>query len=249
MTNKMLNTHQQILATETAIIVDDEPYAILALKEMLGHFEGIQIVARANNAVEALDLIQEYKPSLIFLDINMPAISGFELLNLIDPALEPKVIFITAHNEYALEAFNLNAIDYLLKPIDPVRLAQAIDKAKAYNTPFEQFIHSYKPNKLPVELLDKIFFVQCNQVIYAEIEASGLRIYTKTQAYNSKLCLSALENLNENFERISRTVMINTDFLEAVQKSERSLEITLKNGRQFLASRRASIKLKKLLFN
>jgi two-component system LytT family response regulator len=108
------------------IIIDDERLAREGLKGLLKEFSEIEIIGEAANVDEALELIDRLKPQLLFLDIQMPAKTGFDLLAELDAV--PTVIFTTAHDEYALKAFEVNALDYLLKPIDPKRLSDAIQK-------------------------------------------------------------------------------------------------------------------------
>ena len=111
---------------KTAIIVDDERLARNELKKMLTDYPEVEVIGEAGNADEALKLIEELGPEILFLDIQMPAKTGFDLLAELDSV--PTVIFTTAHDEYALKAFEVNALDYLLKPIDPKRLSDAIHK-------------------------------------------------------------------------------------------------------------------------
>ena len=107
-----------------ALLIDDERLARVELRKLLMDFPSIEVVEEAANVAEALDKIDQLKPDLIFLDIQMPGKTGFDLLAELDRS--PQVIFTTAHHEYALKAFEVNALDYLMKPIDPVRLADAI---------------------------------------------------------------------------------------------------------------------------
>ena len=232
--------------TQRALLVDDEPFATMALQELLQDFPEIEVIGTCSNAVEALDSIQTLNPDLVFLDINMPAISGLELLNLIDPEFDPKIIFITAHDEYALQAFDANAIDYLLKPIEQPRLRRAIEKAQSFKAS-EKIYSEHKPQRIPASQLGNIHMLNCTDVVYAEVEASGLRIYTEDQAYNGKCTLAAMESLSEQFLRLSRTVLVNIDCVDSVSPEGRAVEVSLNSGKRFVASRRASTKLRQQL--
>src|SRR5690554_6646701 len=112
------------------IIIDDERLARQELRHLLKkHNEAITIVAEASNGIEGIKAIQEHSPDIVFLDIQMPEMDGFEMLKQLDEI--PKVIFISAYDDYALDAFKVNALDYLLKPVDPARLADTLEKIKA----------------------------------------------------------------------------------------------------------------------
>lgn len=228
---------------QRTLLVDDEHFATLALQELLEDFPDIEVVGTCSNAIEALESIDKLKPELIFLDINMPAISGLELLNLIDPELNLKIIFITAHDEFALQAFDANAIDYLLKPIEKPRLQRAIEKAQSFHTS-KNIYSEHKPQKIPVSQLGTIHMLNCDDITYGEVEAAGLRIYCGENGYNGKCTLAALETLSDKFLRLSRTVLINMDCIESVSPEGRAVEVSLTTGQQFIASRRASTKLR-----
>ncbi len=231
---------------QRTLLIDDEPFATLALQELLENFPEVEVVGTCSNAIEALDSIEKLQPDLLMLDINMPAISGLELLNLLDPELKLKVIFITAHDEYALQAFDANAIDYLLKPIEKSRLQRALEKAQAFQTS-ESIYAEHKPQKIPATLLGSIHMLNCDDVSYAEVEADGLRIYCGQTSYNSQCTLAALESLDQRFLRLSRTVLINTETIQSVSPDGRALIVQLVTGQQFPASRRASTKLRQHL--
>ena len=111
----------------TCIIVDDEPHARQAMLRALEPHDNLQVLAECENGLEAVKAVHEHQPQLMFLDIHMPKLDGFDVLDLLGPQA-PKVVFITAYDEYAVKAFEANAIDYLLKPLDPARLNQCIDK-------------------------------------------------------------------------------------------------------------------------
>jgi two-component system LytT family response regulator len=116
------------------LIIDDERLARVELKSMLAEFHTITVIDEAKNPVEGIEKIKELKPDLIFLDIQMPGMNGFEMLQKLDEI--PKVIFVTAYDEFALKAFEVNALDYILKPVDPDRLKYAIHKTQL---PDEEF--------------------------------------------------------------------------------------------------------------
>jgi len=114
------------MTTLKTILIDDERLAREELKLLLNKYDEIDIIDEAKNGEEGISKIKELKPDLIFLDISMPGINGFEMLKKLDEI--PKVIFVTAYDEYAIKAFEVNALDYILKPVDPIRLSEAIQK-------------------------------------------------------------------------------------------------------------------------
>src|SRR5437867_9303835 len=111
-----------------ALIVDDEKFSRVSLKKLLKSYSRIEVIDEAADGVEAIEKIEAYKPDLVFLDIQMPGLNGFEVLRALTINPKPQVVFVTAFDQYALKAFEVNAIDYLLKPIDEARLQQAIGK-------------------------------------------------------------------------------------------------------------------------
>tara|TARA_B110000495_G_C22947992_1_gene555057 strand:- start:280 stop:1089 length:810 start_codon:yes stop_codon:yes gene_type:complete len=111
------------------IIVDDEPLALEHLRSMLAEFEGIDVVADCRNGREAVLAVSEMDPELMFLDIQMPGLNGFEVIKALQSDIMPMVIFVTAFNEYAIDAFDLHAVDYVLKPLDPERVSRAVERA------------------------------------------------------------------------------------------------------------------------
>jgi two-component system, LytTR family, response regulator len=117
----------------TTIIIDDERLARKELRQLLSNYTEIQIIGEAATIFSASQIIETMKPELIFLDINLRGASGFDLLNVIDPPI-PQVIFVTAYDEFAIRAFEINALDYLLKPVSPERLAQAINRISSSST-------------------------------------------------------------------------------------------------------------------
>ncbi len=115
-----------------ALIIEDEPLARARLRALLGPETGVAVIGEAENARAAAELVDQLRPDLLFLDVHMPEESGLELLRGLDPTRRPVVIFTTAHPEYALEAFDLSAADYLVKPLDSERVARAVERARRF---------------------------------------------------------------------------------------------------------------------
>jgi two-component system LytT family response regulator len=203
-----------------ALIIDDERLARKELASLLEKHEGIEIVGEAANADEAETLIAEKRPDLLFLDINMPGRTGFELLESLDHA--PQVIFVTAYDEHALKAFQVNALDYLLKPIDPERLDAALNKLAAaasseLGMPQREILR--ESDQIFLKDGEKCWFVTLKDVRYLESEGNYVRVRFDDQ---KPLVLRSLNKLEEKldplvFFRANRKHIINLRWVESIE--------------------------------
>lgn len=236
-----------------ALIIDDERLARQELKKLLEKYPEIEIIGECSNAVEALEKIPFLNPELIFLDIQMPEMSGFQLLEKLDEV--PKVIFVTAYDEYALKAFEYNALDYLLKPIQSERLEETIKKILNEKLVSNEK-NSYQGTYLTVENQvflkdgDKCWFVKLADIRLFESEGNYVRVYF----HNFKpLILKSLNNLEERlhpqqFFRASRKHIVNLKWIESVENwFNGGLMAKLKSGEQVEISRRQSAKFKDMM--
>jgi two-component system, LytTR family, response regulator len=158
------------------ILVDDEPLAVAELQAMLKSHDDIEVVAVSYDANDALSKIQQFQPQLIFLDINMPGKSGFDLLSELDEA--PEVIFVTAYDQFAIKAFEVNALDYILKPVNPDRLTEAIAKIKkkfnnSNQTEEKLTIHK----RIFIKDGEQCFFVPLSDIYFIESVGNYARVY------------------------------------------------------------------------
>lgn len=220
------------------IIVDDETNARLALKGAIEeNFEGIQIVASCKNVPEAVKAIHHFDPDLVFLDIAMPGYSGIELFKFLDESqLKFKVVFVTAYSEYALDAFELSAVDYLLKPIRIEALGRALKKAKENITPKIQIVHDIidqgKINKIALQTGDGLTFLSLIDILYLKADGSYTHFVTIDQR---KIIVSkkivAFEKLEilGSFMRIHRSHMINLDRIYKILKQDGGT-VVMENG-------------------
>lgn len=238
------------------IIIDDEPLARSIVKSFLEKHIDIEIVAECNNGFEGVKAIETYSPDLIFLDIQMPKINGFEMLELIDS--NPSVIFTTAFDEYALKAFEASAIDYLLKPFTQERFEQAFEKWKISNE-----VHSKTkainevPHKQPDENLRVVVkdgatiqIIPTSEILYIEAYDDYVKIHTKDKYHLKKKTLNYYEQtLNpKDFLRIHRSFIINVNYLTKIDSFEKnSYRATLTNLAQVPISRNSYGNLKKML--
>lgn len=235
-----------------ALIVDDERLARAELTRLLVPYKEIFIVGEAVNALDAQKKISELKPDIIFLDIQMPGKNGFELLEDLD--FVPKVIFTTAYDEYALKAFEYNALDYLLKPIEPKRLEEAIRKLSKPESKTDVSLESQdmlKPeDQFFVKDGDRCWFVKLSDVRLFESEGNYVRIY-----FNEfkPLILRTLNYLDERldqktFFRASRKHILNLKWIENIEPwLNGGLLVKLKGGQKVEVSRRQSVKFKEML--
>jgi DNA-binding LytR/AlgR family response regulator len=198
-----------------AILVDDEPHALEVLVNYLDNFNEIEVVAKCQNAIQAFQTLQQHKIDLMFLDIKMPGLKGTELLrSLKNP---PKVIFTTAYQEYAVEGFDLNAIDYLLKPIPFDRFLRAIDKVFAsFDVTNRQVAVAETPATnskdtfLYLKVDRKMVKVNVNDIYWIESLRDYIKVVLKDKAYISKQKISLLEELlpEDDFIRIHRSFIV-----------------------------------------
>ncbi len=231
-----------------AIIVDDERLARHELKSLLAEFPEVEIIEECNSAESAIVAVDKLKPDVVFLDIHMPGKDGFGVLEELD--YMPHVIFITAYDEYAIKAFDVNALDYLLKPIEVDRLKSAIEKVKAEMVePVAEVDKLGLSHQVFVKDGDRCWFVNLSDVPMFESEGNYVRVYFDK---NKPLILKSLNNLanrlDENvFFRANRKFIINLNWIDSIENwFNGGLMVKLKNGEQVEISRRQASKLKEL---
>jgi two-component system LytT family response regulator len=195
-----------------ALIVDDEPLARRELRRLLARFSWVEIVGEAANIVEAQAQLEALAPELVFLDVQMPGGDGFDLLARLERA--PQVIFTTAHDQHAVRAFEVNALDYLLKPIEPERLAMALAKLRARDTAADPQLE-----QLFVRDSDRCWFVPLREVRLISSEGNYARLHWNAAEPLLLRSLTSLEpRLDERrFFRANRQQLINLDFVETVE--------------------------------
>lgn len=232
------------------LLIDDERLARKELATLLAHHDQVQVVGEAANADEAETLIAQLRPDLIFLDINMPGRTGFELLEALEQP--PQVIFVTAYDEHALKAFEVNALDYLLKPIDPERLGAALAKVQASQQE-DGVLHRdllRETDQVFLKDNDKCWFVTLKDVRYFESEGN----YVRVRFHDHKpLVLRSLNKLEEKldptvFFRINRKHIVNLRWVEAIEPwFSGGLMMKLKGGENLEVSRRQTTRFKELM--
>ncbi|MBN8722491.1 MAG: response regulator transcription factor [Acidobacteria bacterium] len=207
------------------IIIDDELPARKKIRTFLA--DEVEIIGEASNGLEAVNLIEQLQPDLIFLDIQMPGLTGFEVLQALDKTIMPAVIFTTAYDEYAVKAFEVNALDYLLKPFDEERFQKALErvnKQNSQNNQYQQLTNlllelKKQPNylqRLLIKTAGKIVFIKTDEINWIEAEEKYVQIHVGKDKYLYRETMNALEQqLNsEIFARIHRSYIVRIDFIK-----------------------------------
>ena len=209
------------------IIIDDEQLARQRIKRLLKEYDEVEIIEEASNGEDGLEKIEFLKPDLIFLDIEMPILNGFEMLAKLKH--HPKVVFITAYDQYAIKAFEEGSIDYLLKPIEIERLDKTIKKLRQTSLapaqiPLEDLLRQIQSKKavktLTIKLGDKILLVKVNEIVHIQAEDKYVFLHTVDgKKHLTDFTLSTLETkLPEEFLRIHRSDIINVDYIKEIRK-------------------------------
>lgn len=240
-----------------AILIDDEPLSREILKSYLVHFPQIQVVEECNDGFEGVKAIQQHQPDLIFLDIQMPKINGFEMLELISPM--PAVIFITAFDEFALKAFDANAIDYLLKPVSEDRFAKAVQKFldKATQPPpvptglLDAMAQSTtQNNRIVVKTGNKVKIIPVHDIHYLEADDDFVKIVTAEGAYLKNKTMSFYEQTldPQQFVRVHRSYILHISQITKIEPYQKETHLAvLRNGQQIPISKTGYSKLKVIL--
>ena len=239
---------------KSCIIIDDEPLARSIVAEYLMSHTDIKILAECSDGFEGMKAIQIYKPDLIFLDVQMPKISGFELLELIDNP--PAIIFTTAFDEYALKAFEANAIDYLLKPFNKERFDKAILKFNSNLIPkinsenIQLPANSNQQNRIVVKSDGKIKIIPTAEIHYIEANGDNVKIMTKEGNFSKNKTMSFFEEqLSTNdFVRIHRSYLVNVSLVSRIDAYDKESHLAvLSSGIQLPVSKSGYQRLKEVL--
>jgi len=243
-----------------AIIVDDEELARQVLRELLGTAGGVQIVAECANGFEAVKAIGEHRPDVLFLDIQMPKLDGFEVLELIDPPVA--VIFVTAYDQYAMKAFDAHAVDYLLKPFSTERLGKALERARALLA--EPDAHPFQAGDLaasarpPGQALErvvvkdgtKVHIIPIAKLDYVEAQDDYIALRSEKKSYLKQQTISSIETQldPQRFVRIHRSYIVNLERIARIEPYTKDSRVAvLQDGSQLPVSRSGHTKLKELL--
>lgn len=233
----------------TCLIIDDEKLARDLLREYLEGNDDVEVLGECSKGSEAVEKIDKLKPDLIFLDVQMPGMTGFDVLEEIEH--EPYVIFTTAYDQYAIRAFEKNAVDYLLKPLDEERfrtaIARALKKKKLEQNNFDDLLLSLRSERkgpyeshIFVQKSEKLFNQPVEEIIYLEASGDYTIISTKNDQFVSSSGIGKLEEIMnpETFIRVHRSTIINLNYLKEIERHfNGGMVVKMQNGKSFPVSR------------
>lgn len=240
-----------------ALIVDDEELARQRIRSLLEEESDVKIIAESKDGFDAIEQIQKAKPDLVFLDVQMPEMDGFEVLQRIPPELCPIVIFTTAYDQHALRAFEVHALDYLLKPFKPARFKEALHRARTLLTDKQagaaarnllallgQSATNQNPprqlSRLAVKTSGKVIFIELSQIYSIEAAGKYAVVHVGKENHILRETMAALEtNLPpQQFVRLSRSVIVNIEKIQELQPMFKGENIVvLKNGKSYPTTR------------
>ena len=245
------------------LIVDDEPAARRKTRRFLEEHDDIEVCGEAANGTEAVQQILEYRPDLVFLDVQMPDIDGFDVTEAIAGTdFVPKIVFVTAHDQYAVRAFEVNALDYLLKPFDRERLATALERSR-------ESVRAAPPENQLLTLLDSLrpsgrylrrllvprdqgrsIFVSVSDVFRFESDRNNVNVHARSGEFSLRMTLDSLQSRldPEQFARVHRSHVVNLDFIKEIDPwFHGDYKITMADGSSLTWSRRYAAKRADLL--
>lgn len=238
------------------IIVDDESAGRQLIREYLEDYTDLVVLGEANNGVDAVKIINEFQPDLVFLDIQMPGMTGFDVLTHLNEL--PQIIFSTAYDQYALKAFEVHAVDYLLKPYTKERFKIAVErlshngeKNKVESLASSLLMESSNyPSKILVQSQNKLVTISVEDVIRVEAFGDYSKMITEDKTYLSNYGISVLEEkLNpSSFIRVHRSSIINLNKVKELNKYTKSYDVTMQNGDVVRVSRGYMDNIKKLMY-
>ncbi|HEY2580452.1 MAG TPA: response regulator [Mucilaginibacter sp.] len=241
-----------------ALIIDDEPLARMVVKEYLQDYDQIEVLQECNDGFEGLKAIQQYQPDLIFLDVQMPKINGFEMLELLEQ--QPAVVFTTAFDEYAIKAFEAHAVDYLLKPFSKERFHKAIDKFLAQvpgpqvRKQTEELLESANSpaqhERIVVKTGTKVKIIPVQDVLYLAADDDYVSVYTAEGSFLKNKTMNFFEKMLDprQFVRVHRSYIIAIPQITRIDPYEKDAHLAiLKSGAKIPVSKTGYVKLKQVL--
>ncbi|HKS10641.1 MAG TPA: LytTR family DNA-binding domain-containing protein [Pyrinomonadaceae bacterium] len=240
------------------LLIDDVQLARERLKRCLAEHPDVEVVGECDNGDQAVKAIRALSPDLIFLDVQMPALDGFGVLDALKTERMPVVIFVTAYNEYAIQAFEVNALDYLLKPVDCERLSKAVQRAKAHlaqpgpsgdlddvNRRFRAMLEDIKAGtkflkRLTIKLTGRTILLPTDEIDWIETYGNYLKVHAGRESHLIRGTMQSLETKldPEKFVRVHRSVIVNIEKVKEIYpRSNGDQDLVLQNGQQLMLSR------------
>jgi len=246
------------------LVVDDEPMARERILGLLAQETDVEVVGQCADGVQAVNAIQQLSPELVFLDVQMPAVDGFGVIRQVGPEKMPMVVFVTAYDEYALQAFEVHALDYLLKPFGRDRLQQCLDHARhqrdraragELGKSLMALVQDFKPeqkkqDRLVVKSGGRVFFVRTDDIDWIEASGNYVRLHLKEQSFLFRETMNQMESRldPQRFFRIHRSRIVNTERIKELQPwFNGEYVVVLHNGAQLRLSRSYREKLEERL--
>ena len=238
-----------------ALIVDDEPLARRRIKSLLAHDPSVDVIGECSDGYKAVSSIRELTPDLVFLDVQMPAMDGFEVIKTIGPERMPTVIFVTAYDQYALRAFEVSALDYLLKPFDGSRFQKTLDRAKTMirrmqngdvNDQLLSLLGDLRreqeiPDRFVIKSGGRIVFLRMEEIDWMTAVGNYVRLQVGRDSHLLRETMTGMEaKLNsDRFMRVHRSTIVNLDRVKEVQpKTKGEYVVIMRDGTQLIMSRR-----------
>lgn len=252
------------MAKIRTLVVDDEPMARERVLALLQQQPDIEVVGECADGAQAVSAIERLEPELVFLDIQIPVVDGFGVIRALSPNRLPMVVFTTAYDEYALRAFEVHALDYLLKPFDGPRFQRTLDRARErlerqragdLGRRLLAMVQDMKaeptqpPDRLVVKSGGRIFFIRTDEIDWIDAAGNYVRLHVKGEAYLFRETMSAMEARLEGsrFVRIHRSHIVNTDRIKELQPGNGEHSVVLRNGTRLTLSRGYRDKLQERL--
>jgi len=231
------------------LIVDDEPPARKKLLMLLRDERDVQVIGEASNGIDAVASIEKHRPDAVFLDIQMPGMNGFEVLEALDKENLPLVVFVTAYDQHAVRAFEVHAADYLLKPFDRSRLQNCLDRLRSggnsVNSKLEKLLSEFRPQdylrRFLVKSRGRILFLDAEEIDWIEASANYVELHSGKQSFLIRETLTILEGKLDpkRFARVHRRTIVNIERIQELQPwSHNDFLVVLKDGTRLRMSRR-----------
>ena len=238
-----------------ALIVDDEPLARRRIKSLLAHDQSVEVIGECSDGYKAVTSISELNPDLVFLDVQMPAMDGFEVIKTISAEQMPTVIFVTAYDQYALKAFEVNALDYLLKPFDRRRFQKTLERAKAmirglkdgnFNNQLLSLLDDLRreqniPDRFIIKSGGRVVFLRVEEIDWMSTVGNYVRLQVGRDSHLMRETMTGMESKLDpvSFMRIHRSTIVNLDRVKEVQPwAKGEYVVIMRDGTRLIMSRR-----------